>query len=298
MLGAGATTYIWDMGYLHHIYADVRRISTSLRNYLKRRSRRRTMRKNISRPYNANRLPRQLRLPDEILNKPLPRPPSIHYKFKSLTHSPCHSSSQSTDLEKASYKKHISRKERASYKTHLSGKEKAYYRAHHHSSWEDKAHHYTSHPSPTEKAYYKEKASPKYKSSLTSKDRSSAGTGITETSLTPSTSLSSRCLNATSHNLPQTKDEAEGKPDTAKYIPAISWQLGSFILLVFGLTFILFTTLHIVLKNTRREFELFSSLYLAGTIIFGGESCFLSFLGGREGRRRNRRPFPLSLLLP
>ena len=216
MLGAGATTYIWDMGFLHHLYGCLRRSSTSVLEKVKSQLRhQRRASRNASSQKNTNRLPRQLRLPDEIINKPLPRPPSIHYKFKSQTHSPCYSSygvSQSTDLEKQ-----------------------------------------------TKKEKDKEK------------DRSSNGTGITDTSLTPSTSLSAR--------LPVTQKEANGEGEAnTDYIPAISWQLGSLILLIFGLTFILFTTLHIVLKNLEREFELFSSLYLAGTIIFGGESLPNSFL--------------------
>ena len=55
-------------------------------------------------------------------------------------------------------------------------------------------------------------------------------------------------------------------------IPAISWRLGTGLLVLFGLTFVLFITLRIILTGLERAFSLFASLYLAGTIIFGGMS--------------------------
>ena len=66
--------------------------------------------------------------------------------------------------------------------------------------------------------------------------------------------------------------------ETEFEIPAMSWVLGSLILVTFGLTFILFTTLHIVIPTLQRSFDLFSSLYLAGTIIFGGGPVVIPLL--------------------
>ena len=62
---------------------------------------------------------------------------------------------------------------------------------------------------------------------------------------------------------------------TSSDIPAMSWQLGSLILLAFGLIFITIITMHIVIRSLQRTFDLFSSLFLAGTIIFGGGSSLL-----------------------
>ncbi|KAG8530889.1 uncharacterized protein KY384_004246 [Bacidia gigantensis] len=66
--------------------------------------------------------------------------------------------------------------------------------------------------------------------------------------------------------------------ETEQDIPAMSWPLGSLILVMFGLTFVLFTTLHIVMPKLQRTFDLFSSLYLAGTIIFGGGPVVIPLL--------------------
>ena len=66
--------------------------------------------------------------------------------------------------------------------------------------------------------------------------------------------------------------------ETELDIPAMSWAMGSLILVMFGLTFILFTTLHIVIPTLKRSFDLFSSLYLAGTIIFGGGPVVIPLL--------------------
>ena len=68
--------------------------------------------------------------------------------------------------------------------------------------------------------------------------------------------------------LPQSKQEKLETPE----IPSISWQFGTALLVLFGLTFVLFITLRIVLAGIERAFSLFASLYLAGTIIFGGRS--------------------------
>ena len=80
--------------------------------------------------------------------------------------------------------------------------------------------------------------------------------------------LSGKESNSTDARLPSpcTANEAEAE------IPAMTWQLGSLILLTFGLTFIAIITIHILLPHLQRTFQLFSSLLLAGTIIFGGRS--------------------------
>ena len=75
-----------------------------------------------------------------------------------------------------------------------------------------------------------------------------------------------------SMTLPKSKN---GRVDTSE-IPSISWQLGAGLLVAFGLTLILFMALHIALTGLERTFSLFSSLYLAGTIIFGGTSFRLA----------------------
>ena len=68
--------------------------------------------------------------------------------------------------------------------------------------------------------------------------------------------------------LPNSKDEMVD----ASEIPSVSWRLGAGLLVAFGLTFVLFMALHIILTRLQRAFSLFASLYLAGTIIFGGTS--------------------------
>ena len=61
-------------------------------------------------------------------------------------------------------------------------------------------------------------------------------------------------------------------------ISSMSWPLGTTIIVFFLITFILTTVLHAVLRHTTQAFSLFSSLYLAGTIIFGGGPVVIPLL--------------------
>ena len=63
--------------------------------------------------------------------------------------------------------------------------------------------------------------------------------------------------------------ESERSP-REPHIPSISWQTGTFILVIFVITFVLTISLHATIQGSGRTFSLFSSLYLAGTVIFGG----------------------------
>ena len=61
-------------------------------------------------------------------------------------------------------------------------------------------------------------------------------------------------------------------------ISSMSWPLGTTIIVFFLITFILITALHAILRHTTQAFSLFSSLYLAGTIIFGGGPVVIPLL--------------------
>ena len=61
-------------------------------------------------------------------------------------------------------------------------------------------------------------------------------------------------------------------------ISSMSWPLGTTIIAFFFITFILTITLHAVLRHATQAFSLFSSLYLAGTIIFGGGPVVIPLL--------------------
>lgn len=63
-----------------------------------------------------------------------------------------------------------------------------------------------------------------------------------------------------------------------KNISSMSWPLGTTIIAFFLITFILTITLHAILGYTTQAFSLFSSLYLAGTIIFGGGPVVIPLL--------------------
>ncbi|KAL9607547.1 MAG: hypothetical protein Q9167_007550, partial [Letrouitia subvulpina] len=65
---------------------------------------------------------------------------------------------------------------------------------------------------------------------------------------------------------------------SASAFPKMSWQVGLLILTVFIITFILVTTLHAILPSPTRLSSLFSALYLAGTIIFGGGPVVIPLL--------------------
>ena len=61
-------------------------------------------------------------------------------------------------------------------------------------------------------------------------------------------------------------------------ISSMSWPLGTTIIIFFLITFILTTALHAILRHTNQAFSLFSSLYLGGTIIFGGGPVVIPLL--------------------
>ena len=61
-------------------------------------------------------------------------------------------------------------------------------------------------------------------------------------------------------------------------LTSMSWKLGSAIILLFFATFITSLALHATTKNPPQSFSLFSSLYLAGTIIFGGGPVVIPLL--------------------
>lgn len=61
-------------------------------------------------------------------------------------------------------------------------------------------------------------------------------------------------------------------------ISSMSWPLGTAIIVFFFITFVLTITLHAIIRHTAQAFSLFSSLYLAGTIIFGGGPVVIPLL--------------------
>ncbi|KAG4438041.1 hypothetical protein IFR05_006455 [Cadophora sp. M221] len=76
-----------------------------------------------------------------------------------------------------------------------------------------------------------------------------------------------------------TSDERE----QPRIIPAarsikISWQFGTLILVAFGLVFIVIMVLRGTLPNKPLLFQLFSNMFLAGTIIFGGGPVVIPLL--------------------
>ena len=65
---------------------------------------------------------------------------------------------------------------------------------------------------------------------------------------------------------------------TLRAFSSMSWQLGLGIIIFFLITFILTLVLHSLASKPTRSFSLFSSLYLAGTIIFGGGPVVIPLL--------------------
>ena len=61
-------------------------------------------------------------------------------------------------------------------------------------------------------------------------------------------------------------------------LPCMSWKVGTCILVIFLITFVTSLTLRSVVKGAPRGFSLFSNLYLAGTIIFGGGPVIIPLL--------------------
>ena len=70
-----------------------------------------------------------------------------------------------------------------------------------------------------------------------------------------------------------TKSASKGQ-----HFSSMSWQLGTSIIAVFLAVFALTIALHAATAHPSRSFSLFSSLYLAGTIIFGGGPVVIPLL--------------------
>lgn len=60
--------------------------------------------------------------------------------------------------------------------------------------------------------------------------------------------------------------------------PAMSWQVGTCILVFFMSTFVATVVLHSLYPDGPRGFSLFADLYIAGTIIFGGGPVVIPLL--------------------
>ena len=72
-------------------------------------------------------------------------------------------------------------------------------------------------------------------------------------------------------------EQTESIP-TSKEFSTMSWQMGTAIIAFFVISFIATLTIHFVTGLSSRAFSLFSSLYLAGTIIFGGGPVVIPLL--------------------
>jgi chromate transport protein ChrA len=95
----------------------------------------------------------------------------------------------------------------------------------------------------------------------------------------PTSSMTKR--NGPSSSTPVTEEPKEAHEH--RIIPAartlnISWQFGTVILMAFLLTFIIIMVLRGVLPNRPLLFKLFSNMFLAGTIIFGGGPVVIPLL--------------------
>jgi len=75
----------------------------------------------------------------------------------------------------------------------------------------------------------------------------------------------------------QSTSKAESKT-TPREFSSMTWKIGAGIILFFLTTFILTLVLHSLTPTPARPFSLFSSLYLAGTIIFGGGPVVIPLL--------------------
>lgn len=80
------------------------------------------------------------------------------------------------------------------------------------------------------------------------------------------------------YTYPSLPAEPKSNEECADGFPCMSWKIGTCILVVFLITFVTSLTLRSVLKNPPRGFSLFSNLYLAGTIIFGGGPVIIPLL--------------------
>lgn len=90
-------------------------------------------------------------------------------------------------------------------------------------------------------------------------------------------------INGESSTLPTNQPPSEAATDEIRIVPAdrkidISWQFGTIILGCFALSFILVMVLRGVLPSKPLLFEMFTNMYLAGTIIFGGGPVVIPLL--------------------
>ena len=77
---------------------------------------------------------------------------------------------------------------------------------------------------------------------------------------------------------PQIYEKVKASTSNASQFSSMSWQLGISIIAVFLATFALTIAFHILSGQPSRSFSVFSSLYLAGTIIFGGGPVVIPLL--------------------
>ena len=77
---------------------------------------------------------------------------------------------------------------------------------------------------------------------------------------------------------PQLYEKAKAPKPKDSQFSSMSWQLGISIIAVFLATFALTIAFHILSGQPSRSFSVFSSLYLAGTIIFGGGPVVIPLL--------------------
>ncbi|KAL8698922.1 MAG: hypothetical protein Q9201_006306 [Fulgogasparrea decipioides] len=79
--------------------------------------------------------------------------------------------------------------------------------------------------------------------------------------------------------MPATTPLPTAEVDTASVFPAlISTGIGSVLLVIFTLTFLAIILIRALLPHLPRAYSLFSSLYLAGTILFGGGPVVIPLL--------------------
>ena len=74
------------------------------------------------------------------------------------------------------------------------------------------------------------------------------------------------------------QDDRDIRTSKSEHFSSMSWQLGTSIIAIFLATFALTIAFHIISGRPSRAFSLFSSLYLAGTIIFGGGPVVIPLL--------------------
>lgn len=94
--------------------------------------------------------------------------------------------------------------------------------------------------------------------------------------------LATRSVDAQPHTAHIPPQQPTSKTESTQHPPrefsSMTWKLGTGIILFFLLTFILTLVLHSLTHDPPRPFSLFSSLYLAGTIIFGGGPVVIPLL--------------------